>query len=1104
MIENLESLYQRLNSSQREAVLNTEGPVMVLAGPGTGKTQVLASRIAHILENPDLQMNPENILCLTFTESGVVAMRNRLISFIGAAAYYVKIHTFHSFSNELIQDNAEIFPKLSSIAELEQIEIMERLISNLDADSPLKPFADPLMYRNEALSLIKLLKREAVSTEDFKASIEFIELLKSLIDDLVKDFISKNARSLKDEDCIVFIDELAKLLKNTDLKTHLANKSLSEADAKGKILQFIIQIRKFFTESTKVADFKNNLKDFYTKAIDAIPKQFELLKLYKAYLSELKEKKLYDFEDMLLMVISAFRRHPDLLASYKERFQYLLVDEYQDTNGSQNKILSLLSSFYQDQANIFVVGDDDQSIYKFQGASLENVSSFFRTYEKTLKLVVLSDNYRSQQNILDLSYHLVSHNKNQIQELFPNLEKKLSATNQNLDLEPVKILAHTDFNSELFFITEEIKKLLDRGVKANEIAVLVRNNKDVTAIADLLSRSQIQVKVYSNQNILEDILIAQLIDLLRLISDPKAHSYLIFNILHYDFIIKANLNQENADAERDIAKQINKISKLREIWELQKLNRDSEESLIEIMLKSEVFKGFAEKILSFYQLSSNCFLDKLFEDIIHEFNFLNFILEDVKKIENLQNLNQLFAEIKDLQLNHKHQVTQTQQNNSESLVPIYKLKDFLSHLERLKKNRLKLNAASMEDLSLAAVQIMTAHKSKGLEFEYVFIHKCVDKTWGNTVSRAKLRIPPFTIGESVSETKESQNDEERRLFFVAMTRAKKEVYINYYKKDANAKDVSPSLFVEELLEFKDKSKIAFIETDSENSLKLNNLLDKNLAFLNSHKLSNYNEEAVLEAILAEYKLSVTHLNTFLKCPRKFLLQHLLRVPAAKNKSASFGTAVHAALYETFKLIKKKDLDHKAFLLNSFSENLKKEYLNDTDYTDALNLGLASLGEYFDEYKDSFIEDVELEFNHKSLEYKGLNLTGKLDKIEILDSVTKAVNVVDYKTGNPSYADSKLKAGADYHRQIAFYQLLMDLAFEAGTCSYRMLSGEIDFVQTDKDKKFKKAKIYILKEDLENLDKEIMFFKEKLLNRDFSLTDDVKNCTECQFRNLCCR
>jgi DNA helicase-2/ATP-dependent DNA helicase PcrA len=1134
----LENILNRLNPAQREAVEETEGPVMVLAGPGTGKTQVLASRIANILNNPDLQMNPENILCLTFTESGVVAMRNRLISIIGTAAYYVKIHTFHSFCNEVIQGNSEIFPSLSSVAELEQIEIIEKLISGLDVSSPLKPFADQYLYKNEALYVIKLLKRESVSPDDLEASIAFIELLSKIIHEDIMSFISQNARSLKDEDCLIFIDNLANTLKQADLETYLLqNSALDLSLAKEKIQKFIIQVRKFFNQATKVADFKSTLKDFYTKAIENVPKQYELLKLYRGYIKTLLEKRLYDFEDMLLMVINAFSKHPDLLATYQEKFQYLLVDEYQDTNGSQNKILEHLCSFYQDQANIFVVGDDDQSIYKFQGASLENIGSFFGTYRETLKMVVLTENYRSQQNILDLSHFLVSHNQSQIIELFPDLEKKLHAAT-DIALEPVKLIAHQDFNSELFYIVKKIQELITEGVQPEEIAVLVRNNKDVTAIADLLARASVPVKIYSNENILEDILIAQLIDLLRVISKPKAHSYLLFNLLHYDFILgSALLNaeirvslhaQDDSSLEYEGVNQsqgLSSAAKLREIWKLNKLNRDSELSLIELMLEHKLFKPFAEKILDFHQRASNHFLDKLFEDIINEFNYLNFIVSDFKnnlteaaninsdlsfnqnlnlsniQVNNLQNLNQLFAEIKELQLNHKNKAAY---DTSSSVSPIYQLESFLAHIDRLRENRLKLNAASIEDLSLSAVQIMTAHKSKGLEFEYVFIHKCVDKIWGNVTNRSKLRLPPFTIGDSVLETKESQNDEERRLFFVAMTRAKKEVFINFFKKDANAKDVSPSLFVEELLSFRDKEKIQLIEAADKSNYGLTSLLEKNLAFLSSHEASHYTDTKVLDAVLAEYKLSVTHLNTFLKCPRKFLLQNLLRVPAAKDKSASFGTAVHNALYETFLHIKKKDMDHKAFLLKSFEQSLQREYLDEKDYADSLALGLNSLAAYYDEYQDSFIENVELEFNHKSLEYKGLNLTGKLDKIEVLDSVTRTVNVVDYKTGNPTYADSKLKPGADYHRQIAFYQLLTDLAFEQGVSTYRMQSGEIDFVQQDKIGKFKKNKIYITKEDLANLDLEIESFKIKLANRDFNMTEDVKICSSCQFKNLCCR
>jgi DNA helicase-2/ATP-dependent DNA helicase PcrA len=1057
-------------------------------------------------------------------------MRNRLISIIGTAAYYVKIHTFHSFCNEVIQSNSEIFPSLSSVAELEQIEIIEKLISGLDVSSPLKPFADQYLYKNEALYVIKLLKRESVSPDDLEASIAFIELLSKIIHEDIMSFIGQNARSLKDEDCLIFIDNLASTLKQADLETYLSvNSRLNLSLAKEKIQKFIIQVRKFFNQATKVADFKSTLKDFYTKAIENVPKQYELLKLYRGYIKTLSEKRLYDFEDMLLMVINAFNKHPDLLATYQEKFQYLLVDEYQDTNGSQNKILELLSSFYQDQANIFVVGDDDQSIYKFQGASLENISSFFGNYRKTLKMVVLTENYRSQQNILDLSHFLVSHNQNQIIELFPDLEKKLHAAT-DIALEPVKLIRHQDFNSELFYIVKKIQELIAEGVQPEEIAVLVRNNKDVTAIADLLARASVPVKTYSNENILEDILIAQLIDLLRVISKPKAHSYLLFNLLHYDFILSSALVGEasvnlGVSNNNNSCEFTNKAVKLREIWKLNKLNRDSELSLIELMLEHELFKPFAEKILDFHQRASNHFLDKLFEDIINEFNYLNFIVSDFKnnlteaaninsdlsfnqnlnlnniQVNNLQNLNQLFAEIKELQLNHKNRAAY---DTSSSVSPIYQLERFLAHIDRLRENRLKLNAASIDDLSLSAVQIMTAHKSKGLEFEYVFMHKCVDKIWGNVTNRSKLRLPPFTIGDSVLETKESQNDEERRLFFVAMTRAKKEVFINFFKKDANAKDVSPSLFIEELLSFRDKEKIQLIDAADKSNYGLTSLLEKNLAFLSSHEASHYTDTKVLDAVLAEYKLSVTHLNTFLKCPRKFLFQNLLRVPAAKDKSASFGTAVHNALYETFLHIKKKDMDHKAFLLKSFEQSLQREYLDEKDYADSLALGLNSLAAYYDEYQDSFIENVELEFNHKSLEYKGLNLTGKLDKIEVLDSVTRTVNVVDYKTGNPTYADSKLKPGADYHRQIAFYQLLTDLAFEQGVSTYRMQSGEIDFVQPCKINDFKKAKIYITKEDLANLDLEIESFKIKLANRDFNMTEDVKICSSCQFKNLCCR
>ena len=457
-------------------------------------------------------------------------------------------------------------------------------------------------------------------------------------------------------------------------------------------------------------------------------------------------------------------------------------------------------------------------------------------------------------------------------------------------------------------------------------------------------------------------------------------------------------------------------------------------------------------------------------------------------------------------------------HDSGSVLDIYKLDDFMKHIDLLRENRLSL-ANKSEELIADVVQIMTAHKSKGLEFEHVFMHKCIDKVWGNPRSFSKLKLPPCLVTEVAMQTKESINEEERRLFFVAMTRAKKELHLNYYQKDSQGKDVTPSIFIEELKTFRDKTKFdindmsvktADLDTDSESLYK--SLVEKNLSFLKSSKEKEFPlDKLLLEKILADYKLSVTHLNTFLSCARKFYFQHILRVPSAKSKHASFGTAVHNSLYEIFSQLKSEpelaSVNHsyyKTRLLESFEKYLKAEFLDEKEFEDSLSLGKDALVKYYDKYSDNFVIKTELEFDHKSLEYSGIKLTGKLDKVEILDPVSRTVNVVDYKTGNPASKRSALKSGADYHRQIVFYQLLCNLALKENTFKYKMISGELDFVQQDNQGEFYKDKIIVRDEDLENLRQEIEVFKKQVFAHDFDMTSDLKKCERCQFKNLCAR
>ncbi|MGB5006789.1 MAG: ATP-dependent helicase, partial [Ferruginibacter sp.] len=365
--------YQKLNNEQRRAVDTIDGPVMVIAGPGTGKTQILAARIGKILLETDAL--PENILCLTYTDAGTIAMRKRLQQFIGADAYKVNIYTFHAFCNDVIQDNLNLFEKnsLDAVSELESIEMFKQLIDAFPKNHPLKRYRGDVYYEiNNLRNLFSAMKREGWTPE----------------------FINQK------------IDEYINDLPNRD-----------EYIAKRKVKEF-------------------NKGDVRTDKIEEEKEKMEKLRAavneFAHFQALMRKRNRYDFDDMINWVIKVFEENKSTLANYQEKFQYLLVDEYQDTSGTQNKLVQLLINYW-DKPNVFVVGDDDQSIYRFQGANVENMLEFANRYSKDLMTVVLTGNYRSTQPILDISKTLINRNDERLVKQIEGLSKDLVSSNTRIN-----------------------------------------------------------------------------------------------------------------------------------------------------------------------------------------------------------------------------------------------------------------------------------------------------------------------------------------------------------------------------------------------------------------------------------------------------------------------------------------------------------------------------------------------------------------------------------------------------------------------------------------------------------------------------------------------
>src|SRR3989344_374243 len=312
-----DELYRSLNTEQKKAIDTVEGPVMVIAGPGTGKTTILTLRIANILKQTDA--SADSILALTFTESGVHSMRKKLVEIIGPTGYRVNIHTFHSFCNEIIKRYPQEFPRIignQHMTDLDQISITEEIISSTKLKN-LKPYGNPFFYLKSILAQIKELKREDIDPSEFK-----------------------------------------KLLKDWRKKFESREDLLHESGA-----------------------YKGEMKAKHKPEAKKIENSEKLLVIYQKYQKALEEKRLYDYEDMIMEVLRELRSNKNLLLELQENYQYILADEHQDANNAQNKLLELLSGFHV-SPNLFIVGDEKQAIFRFQGASLENLPYFKKHYPK--------------------------------------------------------------------------------------------------------------------------------------------------------------------------------------------------------------------------------------------------------------------------------------------------------------------------------------------------------------------------------------------------------------------------------------------------------------------------------------------------------------------------------------------------------------------------------------------------------------------------------------------------------------------------------------------------------------------------------------------------
>ena len=929
-----EQEYQKLNSQQKRAVDTVEGPVMVIAGPGTGKTQILSRRVANILTN--YHTNPEEIVCLTYTEAGASEMLDRLEGLIGEEGRNVRVSTIHSFCSELILENSDLFgeePKVITAAA--KYEILKDIIDeHVTEESPLyKNSGNRYSSKEQLLELFTRMKRENLNKDDFEKE----------------------------------IDEYFKMIDLSIPGDELYSKFKYAKNSKSK--------------DKKVGDYKDKpLKELQ----ENMEKLLAGVEIVEKYSDDISDHNYFDFDDMILWTIEKLEEDDAFQRSVSEGIKYLFVDEFQDTSVVQNELVDLLVKGKKNP-NIFVVGDDDQSIYSFQGVSANNIRDFDKKYRPTK--IVLEENYRSSQAIIDASRQLISHN--------PREEKVLVAAgdNKNYDYQLPILKSYSNAKDEMYGVLSEIEELIQSGVSPKEIGVIYGRNSYGEEFAKILRDNGIFVQMKEERNLFIDPFFKKILAILKYICQPSRNVRELRKILYFDFF----------EVE---------VSEIAKIRNLKKDEKISIPSIAEIDKKLETIRkkgSRSENYLSpMYVLS----------DILKTLEIDEYIMKSKEKYHLVSVLNELYKLMSTECLLH----------------PKLTVKGFLNQLSSLQEMKISLPIEEISGSPSNCVQLMTAHGSKGLEFEHVFMMKCNDgknngKWPGGENNSGRFSYPPSLNGkvENESQLKEEEN---RRLFYVAMTRAKKVLHLSY------SDDSAKTHFINEFENFTDP-------VDVTGSFEECQAIDEVV-------IPKFSDD-ILSEILGELSLSVSTLNAFLKCPLSFYFNKGLKLPSETNEAMVFGSIIHEVLEKIYismddsqssELTAKTVLslegalelfetifENKSYQLSSdrvkrdvyvrgrkIIENLYKKpgYLKDGVIAVEQHIKGIKLGDLLDTTVDlSAVSDVEI--------------NGKIDKIECEEGI---IRLIDYKTGKVGNAKDKLvppsekePLGGDYWRQAVFYYVL---------------------------------------------------------------------------------
>lgn len=1007
------------NSKQQQAIDILNGQVMLLAGPGTGKTFTVIHRIEKMLADG---VEPSSILCLTFSDAAASEMRQRLIKKMGVVASAVDIYTYHSFCNDLIKtypDKFEMTSGVKLITDAEKISIMKECIDDANLEFFVPSRADRYFFTKNFISYVEKLKTQRVSKDEYMACIDTNPMLMPRYKELESEIYEREQAG------------------NTKNKTR-------------------------YNELEKI---KTNIE-----------KAKELWTLFELYSTKMINKNLIDFSDMINLVLTSFEEDSQFLSEVSNKYKYFLVDEYQDTNDLQNQIIfNLLDG--NDEKNIFVVGDDDQIIYGFQGAKSDNIENFLTKYSNTT-VICLEENNRSTQTILDFSNLIVNQDENRLENNLYfkekyNISKKLTAKNPKIIVKDKKIkrIQFGEILQEFNYIVDDIKTLIESDfapktdedkIDYSQIAIISKKRAELQTFAELLKGKNIPFQIDEGKSIFAIRSTILIYFYIKAMNNYLKSSDKLFGLL---------LSEPFKIDQQDY----NKILEEKRLWK-----KDESSDFITLMRNLNGWKN-PEKITKFLETfdylqdyaSSNNLRNTVVE-IINRTGLLTYFYKSGKnRSENLAGIRKIISEATDFQ-------------NSDSTK---NLSDFVKYLDDCFENEIDINL-DKDSVVQNAVQLMTYHGSKGREFEYVYLPNLISSNWEDFRMPGEYKL----ITEDVPDKDVAQakkDSELLKLLFVGITRAKHTLTISFADSN-NGKAQQITKYLEPTANYDFDSEQFECSADDLTTEFYRSVSSD--VFDNQKAFKNEIEERVKSVVL-----SPSRLNDYLSCPRKFFYVKVLGIDVeeADWDGANFGTLIHSLLERAVKVAKESAYPTLEEILEKFrlgmdgmkfsSEAKKEKYFKQGQKL------LTNYYPYFSQIPISRITDIE--FSFYGVDVDGDFITGKIDRIEKNSDGT--FELYDYKTGNYS-SEKKIAPNEEkqnYFNQLCFYKyayekLTGNKVSKVGIIYVENHEKSVDKYLTDDDMKYIET---LIKDTYQNI---------KALKFNPIKEDKQGVCKNCVYKQLC--